>query len=123
VAPDLPEDWFAEHDIHVHVPAGAVPKDGPSAGVAMATALSSLVSGRPVHSDVAMTGEITLTGQVLPIGGLKEKSLAAQRAGIKRVIVPERNRGDLAEIPEHERAGLEFTFADRIDAVLEAALS
>jgi ATP-dependent Lon protease len=89
----------------------------------MATALSSLVSGRPVHSDVAMTGEITLTGQVLPIGGLKEKSLAAQRAGIKRVIVPERNRGDLAEIPEHERAGLEFTFVDRIDAVLEAALS
>jgi ATP-dependent Lon protease len=123
VAPDLPEDWFAEHDIHVHVPAGAVPKDGPSAGVAMATALSSLVSGRPVHSDVAMTGEITLTGQVLPIGGLKEKSLAAQRAGIKRVIVPERNRGDLAEIPEHERAGLEFTFVDRVDAVLEAALS
>jgi ATP-dependent Lon protease len=70
-----------------------------------------------------MTGEITLTGQVLPIGGLKEKSLAAQRAGIKRVIVPERNRGDLAEIPEHERAGLEFTFVDRVDAVLEAALS
>ncbi len=123
VAPDLAEDWFAEHDIHVHVPAGAVPKDGPSAGVAMVTALSSLVSGRPVSSEVAMTGEITLTGQVLPIGGLKEKSLAAQRAGIKRVIVPERNRGDLAEIPVHERQDLEFTFVDRVDEVLKTALS
>ena len=105
IAPELPEDWFANHDIHIHVPAGAVPKDGPSAGVAMATALASLVSGRPVSNDVAMTGEVTLTGQVLPIGGLKEKSLAAQRAGIKRVIVPERNEGDVEEIPEHERDG------------------
>ena len=103
IAPELPEDWFATHDIHVHVPAGAVPKDGPSAGVAMVTALASLVSGRPVSNDVAMTGEVTLTGQVLPIGGLKEKSLAAQRAGIKRVIVPERNEGDVAEIPEQAR--------------------
>ena len=85
------------------MPAGAVPKDGPSAGVAMTVALSSLISGRPVRNDVAMTGEVTLTGQVLPIGGLKEKSLAAQRAGIKRVIVPARNEGDVAEIPEHER--------------------
>ena len=91
VAPELEEDWFANHDIHIHVPAGAVPKDGPSAGVAMTVALSSLISGRPVRNEVAMTGEVTLTGQVLPIGGLKEKSLAAQRAGIKRVIVPERN--------------------------------
>jgi ATP-dependent Lon protease len=123
VAPGLGEDWFAEHDLHVHVPAGAVPKDGPSAGVAMTTALASLVSGRHVAPDVAMTGEVTLTGQVLPIGGLKEKSLAAQRAGITRVIVPERNRGDLAEIPEHERQGLEFVFAERIQEVLEAALS
>ena len=82
-----------------------MPKDGPSAGVAMVTALASLVSGRPVRNDVAMTGEITLTGQVLPIGGLKEKSLAAQRAGIKQVIVPERNEGDVDEIPEHERDG------------------
>src|SRR5204862_457089 len=123
IAARLGENWFAEHDIHIHVPAGAVPKDGPSAGVAMTVALASLISGRPVRNDVAMTGEVTLTGQVLPIGGLKEKSLAAQRAGIKRVIVPERNRGDLAEIPEHERAGLEFTFVDRVDAVLEAALS
>ena len=106
IAPELDEDWFAKHDIHIHVPAGAVPKDGPSAGVAMTVALSSLISGRPVRNDVAMTGEVTLTGQVLPIGGLKEKSLAAQRAGIKRVIVPERNEGDVAEIPEHERSEL-----------------
>ena len=122
LAPDLAEDWFATHDIHVHVPAGAVPKDGPSAGVAMATALASLVASKPVKADVAMTGEVTLTGQVLPIGGLKEKSLAAQRAGIKRVIVPERNEGDLAEIPEHERQGLEFVFVDTIEKALEAAL-
>jgi ATP-dependent Lon protease len=121
-APDLPEDWFAKHDIHVHVPAGAVPKDGPSAGVAMTVALASLVSGKPVDSDVAMTGEVTLTGQVLPIGGLKEKSLAAQRAGIKRVIVPSRNEGDIAEIPEHELGSLEFVYVDRIEEALETAI-
>jgi ATP-dependent Lon protease len=123
VAPKLDEDWFAKHDIHIHVPAGAVPKDGPSAGVAMTMALSSLVSGRAVRNDVAMTGEVTLTGQVLPIGGLKEKSLAAQRAGIKRVIVPERNRGDVEEIPEQERAELEFVFVEEVSAALEAGLS
>ena len=122
VAPDLSEDWFAKNDIHVHVPAGAVPKDGPSAGVAMTVALASLVSGKPVDSDVAMTGEVTLTGQVLPIGGLKEKSLAAQRAGIKRVIVPARNEGDIAEIPEHELGSLEFVYVDRIEAALETAI-
>ena len=85
---DLPDDWFATHDIHIHVPAGAIPKDGPSAGITMATALMSLVTGRPVRDDVAMTGELTLTGQVLPIGGLKEKALAAQRAGVQRVLAP-----------------------------------
>jgi ATP-dependent Lon protease len=122
IAPGLPEDWFETHDIHIHVPSGAVPKDGPSAGVAMVTALASLVSGRPVSNQVAMTGEVTLTGQVLPIGGLKEKALAAQRAGIKRVIVPERNEGDVSEIPEHEREGLEFVSAGKVDDVLEAAL-
>jgi ATP-dependent Lon protease len=122
LAPDLPDDWFAVHDVHVHVPAGAVPKDGPSAGVAMAVALSSLVGGKPVDAEVAMTGEVTLTGQVLPVGGLKEKSLAAQSAGIKRIIVPERNEGDVAEIPEHERKDVEFVFVDRIDKALEAAL-
>jgi ATP-dependent Lon protease len=122
LAPDLPDDWFANHDIHVHVPAGAVPKDGPSAGVAMATALASLISNRPVRNDVAMTGEVTLTGQVLPIGGLKEKSLAAQRAGIKHVIVPDRNEGDVDEISEQEREGLEFVYADDIGDVLQTAL-
>ena len=122
VAPDLPEGWFADHDIHVHVPAGAVPKDGPSAGVAMTVALTSLVRGAPVSSDVAMTGEVTLTGQVLPVGGLKEKSLAAQRAGIKRVIVPSRNEGEIAEIPEHELGALEFVYVDRISQALAAAI-
>ena len=122
IAPELADDWFATNDVHVHVPAGAVPKDGPSAGVAMAVALSSLVTGRPVDSETAMTGELTLTGQVLPIGGLKEKSLAALRAGIKRVIVPDRNEGDVLEIPEHERAGLEFVYVDRVEKALDAAL-
>jgi ATP-dependent Lon protease len=122
INPELPDDWFAKHDIHVHVPAGAVPKDGPSAGVAMATALASLISSRPVRNDVAMTGEITLTGQVLPIGGLKEKSLAAQRAGIKQVIVPDRNEGDVEEISEQEREGLDFVYADDIGDVLTVAL-
>jgi ATP-dependent Lon protease len=120
--PDVPDDWFATHDIHIHVPAGAVPKDGPSAGVAMATALASLITGNAVASDIAMTGEITLTGQVLPVGGLKEKSLAAGRAGIKRVIVPDRNEGEILEIEEHERAGLEFVYVDRIEKALEAAI-
>ena len=120
--PDLDEDWFAHHDIHIHVPAGAIPKDGPSAGVAMTTALESLLSGRPVRSDVAMTGEITLTGQVLPIGGLKEKALAAQRSGIKVVIAPARNESDIDDIPEHLRKDLEFKFVDEIGEVLEVAL-
>jgi len=122
VVPELADDWFAQHDIHVHVPAGAVPKDGPSAGVAMTVALASLVRDKPVSADVAMTGEVTLTGQVLPVGGLKEKSLAAQRAGIKRVIVPSRNEGEIAEIPAGELGGLEFVYVDRIEAALEVAI-
>jgi ATP-dependent Lon protease len=122
VAPGVEEDWFTSHDIHIHVPAGAVPKDGPSAGVAMAVALTSLVAGRPVSSDVAMTGEVTLTGQVLPIGGVKEKALAAQRAGIKRVIVPARNEGDVTEIPERQREGLEFIYSETIESAIAAAL-
>ena len=122
VAPGVPEDWFASRDVHIHVPAGAVPKDGPSAGVAMTVALASLVTGRPVRNDVAMTGEVTLTGQVLPIGGLKEKSLAAQRAGIRDVIVPARNEGDVAEIPKRELGNLRFTYVDEVDDALDAAL-
>jgi ATP-dependent Lon protease len=123
VAPKLEPDWFAEHDLHIHVPAGAVPKDGPSAGVAMTVALASLISGRHVRNDVAMTGEVTLTGQVLPIGGLKEKSLAAQRAGIKKVIVPERNEADVEEIPEHELGDLEFVFVDEVSKAIDVALA
>jgi ATP-dependent Lon protease len=119
---DLPEDWFAKHDIHVHVPSGAVPKDGPSAGLAMVTALASLVSGIPVRNDVAMTGEITLSGQVLPIGGVKEKALAAQRAGIKEIILPDRNEGDVEEIPEHERKDLEFHYVEEIGQALALSL-
>ena len=104
------------------MPAGAIPKDGPSAGVTMATALASLLAGRPVRSDVAMTGEITLTGQVLPIGGLKEKVLAAQRAGISSVIAPALNEQDIDEIPEQLRKDLEFSFVSEIGEVLEIAL-
>jgi ATP-dependent Lon protease len=122
LAPELPVDFFANHDIHLHVPSGAIPKDGPSAGITMATALMSLVTGRPVREDTAMTGEITLTGQVLPIGGLKEKSLAAQRVGVKRVIAPRRNEPDLEDIPEALRKGLEFRWVEAVGEVFEAAL-
>jgi ATP-dependent Lon protease len=118
----LKEDFFARSDIHLHVPAGATPKDGPSAGVTMATALASLISGRPVRSDVGMTGEITLRGQVLPIGGLKEKVLAAHRAGLKTIILPKRNEKDLDDVPEEVRQSLKFVFADKIEDVLRAAL-
>jgi ATP-dependent Lon protease len=120
--PELPGDYFQTRDFHIHVPAGATPKDGPSAGVAMATALASLISGRPVRDDTAMTGELTLTGQVLPIGGLKEKALAAQDAGIKRVIAPRLNEQDIDDIPEHLRKDLEFIFVERIEDVLAEAL-
>ncbi|MCW2967528.1 MAG: lon, partial [Solirubrobacteraceae bacterium] len=122
IAPGLAEDWWETHDIHLHVPAGATPKDGPSAGITMATALSSLISGRCVRDDVAMTGEITLTGQVLPIGGLKEKALAAQRFGVSLVIAPALNEPDVDEIPEHLRRALEFRFVSEVTEVLEVAL-
>jgi ATP-dependent Lon protease len=121
--PDLPADWFATHDIHIHVPAGAIPKDGPSAGVTMVTALASLLSGRAVKADVAMTGEVTLTGQVLPIGGLKEKALAAQRSGIRTVIAPALNEPDIEEIPAHLRRTLTFVFVATVEEVLTAALN
>lgn len=113
---------FKRNGVHVHVPAGAVPKDGPSAGVAMVTALASLFSGMPARSDTAMTGEITLSGLVLPIGGVKEKVLAARRAGMKRVILPKDNEKDLPDLPEHVRAEMEFILAERIEQVLEAAI-
>ena len=104
------------------MPAGAIPKDGPSAGVTMATAVASLVTGTPVSADVAMTGEITLTGQVLPIGGLKEKTLAAQRAGITTVIMPARNEADLEDVPEELRKGMTFVPVDRVEQVWKAAM-
>jgi ATP-dependent Lon protease len=114
--------WFAEHDVHVHVPAGAVPKDGPSAGITIATAIASLVLGRPVAEDVGMTGEITLTGQVLPIGGVREKVLAAERTDLRRVILPRENEPDLEELPPETRKELEFVLVDHVDEVLEIAL-
>jgi ATP-dependent Lon protease len=117
-------DFFKDKDIHLHVPAGAQPKDGPSAGVTMATALVSLFSGRPVRSDISMTGEITLRGQVLPVGGIKEKVLAAYRAGSKTVILPKKNQADLEEdIPEEILEKIDFVFVENIEEVLEAALT
>jgi len=118
----IPDAYFRDNDVHVHVPAGAIPKDGPSAGITMATALASRATGRPVRADTAMTGEITLTGQVLPIGGLKEKALAAQRAGIKRLIIPRRNEADIDDIPEHLRKRMRFVLVDDVSEVLDAAL-
>jgi ATP-dependent Lon protease len=115
-------DLFRHSGVHVHVPAGAVPKDGPSAGVALATALASLYTGVPVRNDVAMTGEITLTGLVLPVGGIKEKVLAARRAGIRHVILPRDNEMDLRELPDNVREEMQFTLAERIEDVLSAAL-
>jgi ATP-dependent Lon protease len=118
----LPNDFFEKSDFHLHVPAGAQPKDGPSAGVTMATALVSLVSGKPVREDVGMTGEITLRGQVLPIGGVKEKVLAAHRSGLKTVILPSRNEADLEDLPEEVRKDIKFVFVQTVDDVLDAAL-
>ncbi len=118
----ISRDFMEKSDVHIHIPAGAMPKDGPSAGVTMFTALVSLLTGIRVRHDVAMTGEISLRGRVLPIGGLKEKTLAAHRAGIKRVILPERNKPDLDEVPKEIRDDLEFVAVTKLDEVLEAAL-
>ena len=117
------EDFFGSHDIHIHVPAGAVPKDGPSAGVAMAVALASMVSGRPVDAASAMTGEVTLTGQVLPVGGIKEKVLAARAAGITRVFLPDRNEADVDDIHDEDvLSGVDFVYVDHVSTVLEQVL-
>jgi ATP-dependent Lon protease len=118
----IKEEVFAKSDFHIHVPAGAIPKDGPSAGITMATALISTLTRAAVRRDVAMTGEITLRGKVLPIGGLKEKALAARRMGIKTVIVPTKNDKDVKELPANVKRGMQFVYVDHMDQVLNVAL-
>ena len=119
----IPREVLSDRDIHIHVPAGGVPKDGPSAGVTMFTALASLLSKRPVASDLAMTGEATLRGRVLPVGGIKSKVLAAHRKGLKRVIIPSRNEADLEDLPEQTRREMEFILVDDMNDVLENAFA
>jgi ATP-dependent Lon protease len=116
------KDFFDKYDIHIHIPAGAVPKDGPSAGIAIATSLASLALGRKVRNDVSMTGEITLTGKVLPVGGIKDKVIAAHRAGIREVILPALNRKDLEEVPEAIMKKLDFKFVNKVDEGITVAL-
>ncbi len=118
----IEKDFYKKKDIHVHAPEGAVPKDGPSAGVTLTTALVSALSGIPVRCDVAMTGEITLLGKVLPIGGLREKTMAAYKAGMKTVIVPAANKGDLDEVDDTIKTAIEFVFAETLNDVLKTAL-
>ena len=116
-------EFYKNKDIHIHVPEGAVPKDGPSAGITLATAITSALTGRPVKHDVAMTGEITIRGRVLPIGGLKEKAMAAYRFGIKTIIIPEDNKSDIDEIDDKVKESVNFVFANNIDKVLDTALA
>ena len=118
----MPDNFFEEHDIHIHIPEGAVPKDGPSAGITMATAMFSAITGRKVRADLAMTGEITLRGRVLPIGGLKEKLLAAKNAGIRTVLVPAENERDVRDISPEITKGLEILYVSQMEEVLKAAL-
>lgn len=118
----IKDDIFSKTDVHIHVPAGAIPKDGPSAGITIATAIASVFNGRPVNKNIAMTGEVTLRGRVLPIGGLKEKTLAAKRMGIRKIILPKRNKKDLEDIPKYIKKDMEFVFAETMDQVLKAAL-
>ena len=118
----IDSDFFAKHDIHIHIPEGAVPKDGPSAGITMATAMLSAVTKIPVRADLAMTGEITLRGRVLPIGGLKEKLLAAKNAGIKTVLVPAKNKSDIEEISNEIKKGMEIVYVETMEEVLKKAL-
>ena len=119
----IADDFFAKHDIHIHIPEGAVPKDGPSAGITMATAMFSAVTGKKVRADLAMTGEITLRGRVLPIGGLKEKLLAAKSAGIKTVLVPKENVADVEELSSEITKGLEIIPVESMEEVLKEALA
>ena len=120
---DIPKEFFQENDIHIHIPEGAVPKDGPSAGITMATAVLSAVIQREVRADVAMTGEITLRGRVLPIGGLKEKLLAAKNAGMKTVCIPKENEKNLEEISKEITKGLEIVTVEKLDEVLKVAFA
>jgi ATP-dependent Lon protease len=119
----LDDNFLEKSDIHLHIPAGAIPKDGPSAGVTMYVSMVSLLTGKPIRPDVAMTGEITLRGLILPVGGIKEKFLAAHRAGIKRVVLPERNRKDVIDIPEQPRKEIEILFVKRMDEILPLVLT
>ena len=119
---NIDQDFHEKYDIHIHVPEGAVPKDGPSAGITIATALISALTGKAIRKEVGMTGEITLRGRVLPIGGLKEKSLGAHRAGLKKIICPLENERDIDDIPDSVRNDLEFVFVSQLDEVLEHAL-
>ena len=116
------KEYYKNYDIHIHVPEGAIKKDGPSAGVTLTTAIYSAFTNKPVRDDVAMTGEITLRGNVLPIGGLKEKSISAHRSGIRKIIIPKENEKDIEDIPESVRNDLEIVLADHIDTVLEHAI-
>jgi ATP-dependent Lon protease len=118
----LDAKFYETTDIHIHVPAGAIPKDGPSAGVTMAVALISAITRKPVRKEIAMSGEITLRGKLLPVGGIKDKAMAAHRAGIKKVILPRDNERDLAEVPQQIKEELQFIFAQNIDEALEVAL-
>ena len=119
---DIPHGYFVNRDIHVHVPEGAIPKDGPSAGITMATAMLSTFTGRPIRGKLAMTGEITLRGNVLPVGGIKEKVLAARRSGIRTMILPEANRKNLEDIPRALRRDIDFVFVTHVREVFAAAL-
>ena len=119
----IDKDFYEKYDIHIHVPEGAVPKDGPSAGITIATALISALTKRPIRKEVGMTGEIPLRGRVLPIGGLKEKSMSAHRAGLRKIICPVDNARDIDDIPESVRNDLEFVFVSQLDEVLQHALA